>query len=105
MDLVILLHEERVSKHTPTGQIPSQVQAEVVDRGVYLWAPIQPKRFMAVLPSEISVMWIILHTVITLVSGVNGFGKFSLIHNTIGRLMMMRVALYFAFPEYDPLFL
>ena len=105
MDLVILLHEERVSKHTPTGQIPSQVQAEVVDRGVYLWAPIQPKRFMAVLPSEISVMWIILHTVITLVSGLNGFGKFSLIHNTIGRLMMMRVALYFAFSEYDPLFL
>ena len=56
MDLVILLHEERVSKHTPTGQIPSQVQAEVVDRGVYLWAPIQPKRFMAVLPREIPVV-------------------------------------------------
>ena len=105
MDLVILLHEERVSKHTPTGQIPSQVQAEIVDRSVYLRAPIQPKRFMAVLPREIPVMWIILHTVIALVSGLNGFSKFFLIHNTIGRLTMVRVALYFAFPEYDPLFL
>ena len=105
MDLVILLHEERVSKHTPTGQIPSQVQAEIVDRGVNLRAPIQPKRFMAVLPREIPVMWIILHTVIALVSGLNGFSKFFLIHNTIGRLTMVRVALYFAFPEYDPLFL
>lgn len=105
MDLVILLHEERVSKHTPTGQIPSQVKAEIVDRGVNLRAPIQPKRFMAVLPREIPVMWIILHTVIALVSGMNGFSKFFLIHNTIGRLTMVRVALYFAFPEYDPLFL
>lgn len=105
MDLVIFLHEERVSKHTPTGQIPSQVQAEIVDRGVNLRAPIQPKRFMAVLPREIPVMWIILHTVIALVSGLNGFSKFFLIHNTIGRLTMVRVALYFAFPEYDPLFL
>ena len=105
MDLVILLHEERVSKHTPTGQIPSQVKAEIVDRSVNLRAPIQPKRFMAVLPREIPVMWIILHTVIALVSGLNGFSKFFLIHNTIGRLTMVRVALYFAFPEYDPLFL
>ncbi len=31
--------------------------------------------------------------------------SFFLIHNTIGRLTMVRVALYFAFPEYDPLFL
>ena len=50
-------------------------------------------------------MWIILHTVKALVSGLNGFSKFFLIHNTMGRLTMGRVALYFAFPEYDPLFL
>ena len=31
-------------------------------------------------------MWIILHTVIALVSSLNGFSKFFLIHNTIGRL-------------------
>ena len=52
MDLVIFLHEERVSKHTPTGQIPSQVQAEIVDRGVNLRAPIQPKRFMSSTPKR-----------------------------------------------------
>lgn len=45
---------------------------------------------MAVLPREIPVMWIILHTVIALVSGLNGFSKFFLIRNTIGRLTMVR---------------
>ena len=105
MDLVILLHEERVSKHTPTGQIPSQVQAEIVDRGIYLRTPIQPKRFMAVLPREIPVMWITLHTVIAFVSGLYSFSKFFLIHNTVRQFCMVHVTLYFTFPEYDPLFL
>ena len=50
-------------------------------------------------------MGIILHTVITLISNLNGFGKFFLIHNTVRQFCMVHVTLYFTFPEYDPLFL
>ena len=106
MDLVILLHEERVSKHTPNwpNTKPSAGRDSRSWRqsaGAYSAETLHgstPKRDTG---DEDHPSYC--HS--TLYPASNGFSKFFLIHNTIGRLTMVRVALYFAFPEYDPLFL